>query len=89
MGTLRSRPFGASARVIVASLISLVMLLTPPARAGSDRPPLATLLAEAKVAAPSKPFPAPPFSVPDLAGGTVDLDGLRGRVVVLYFWTTW
>ena len=89
MGISRSRTLGTSARWIVACLISLVMPLTPAAQAGSDRPPLETLLAEARIAVPPTPFPAPSVSVRDVAGGTVDLAGLRGRVVLLYFWTTW
>lgn len=54
-----------------------------PAPAGSDRPPLARLLADAGIAGPTKPFGSLSFLMPDLAGGTVDLDGLRGRVVLL------
>jgi thiol-disulfide isomerase/thioredoxin len=33
--------------------------------------------------------PAPPFELPDLAGGTVSLDSYRGKVLVLDFWATW
>jgi len=32
---------------------------------------------------------APDFSLPALDGGTVSLASLRGRPVVLNFWTTW
>ena len=35
------------------------------------------------------PKPAPAFSLPDLAGHTRNLADLRGKVVVLFFWTTW
>jgi hypothetical protein len=37
----------------------------------------------------SNPVPAPPLSLRDLSGELVDLRGLRGRVIMLYFWTTW
>ena len=35
------------------------------------------------------PKPAPAFSLPDLAGHTRSLADLRGKVVLLFFWTTW
>ncbi len=34
-------------------------------------------------------MPAPAFSVKDLGGKTITLDGLKGKVVVLNFWATW
>jgi peroxiredoxin len=35
------------------------------------------------------PRPAPAFSLPDLEGRNATLAGLRGKVVMLFFWTTW
>lgn len=35
------------------------------------------------------PKPAPTFELPDLNGRTVRLADLRGKVVLLFFWTTW
>jgi thiol-disulfide isomerase/thioredoxin len=32
---------------------------------------------------------APPFDLPDLHGGRVTLDSLKGKVVVVDFWATW
>ncbi|HSA96070.1 MAG TPA: TlpA disulfide reductase family protein, partial [Acidobacteriota bacterium] len=33
--------------------------------------------------------PAPPFTLKDLAGNTLDLSAYRGKVLVLNFWATW
>ena len=33
--------------------------------------------------------PAPPFDLPDLNGGRLSLDSLKGKVVVVDFWATW
>ncbi len=51
---------------------------------------LAILLLSACGAPPSQPLgAAPPFELRDLAGGSLSLAALKGRVVVLDFWATW
>jgi peroxiredoxin len=35
------------------------------------------------------PKPAPALSLPDLDGKTRQLADLRGKVVMVFFWTTW
>ena len=60
----------------------------------------AALLAAATVAAAAPDFasmqvqrldpkPAPAFELPDLSGKVHRLADLRGKVVMLFFWTTW
>jgi peroxiredoxin len=50
--------------------------------------PLLLLLAGCK--APARTLgPAPTFELRDLAGGSLSLASLRGKVVVLDFWATW
>ncbi len=34
-------------------------------------------------------LPAPDFELEDLEGNTVRLSELRGKMVLLFFWTTW
>lgn len=60
---------------------------------------LALLLPLRAVAAPDfkaldlhryeSPRPAPAFTLPDLDGRPVSLAGLRGKVVLLFYWATW
>ena len=51
---------------------------------------IAAALAAAALPAQIVPnMPAPVFSLKDLSGKTVTLDGLKGKVVVLNFWATW
>ena len=35
------------------------------------------------------PKPAPAFSLPDLDGKAHQIADLRGKVVMVFFWTTW
>jgi cytochrome oxidase Cu insertion factor (SCO1/SenC/PrrC family) len=47
------------------------------------------LLAALEIGRPAQRLMAPDFELPDLGGKPVRLPDLRGRVVLLYFWTTW
>jgi cytochrome oxidase Cu insertion factor (SCO1/SenC/PrrC family) len=35
------------------------------------------------------PKPAPAFALPSLDGRTIRLEGLRGKLVLVFFWATW
>jgi cytochrome oxidase Cu insertion factor (SCO1/SenC/PrrC family) len=35
------------------------------------------------------PKPAPAFTLPDLDGRPQTLESVRGKVLLLFFWTTW
>jgi peroxiredoxin len=59
---------------------------------GRSKLVLAVALAAAACSAPpprTEVRPAPAFDLPDLAGGRVSLESLKGKVVVLDFWATW
>jgi thiol-disulfide isomerase/thioredoxin len=66
----------------------------PPRERALPRRALALALAALAVAgclAEERPEagPAPPFTLPDLAGRSVSLADFSGRVVVVDFWATW
>ncbi len=50
---------------------------------------LVALAVVGRLRAPDLPERAPGFALPDLDGGMVRLEALRGRPVVLNFWATW
>jgi thiol-disulfide isomerase/thioredoxin len=61
------------------------MRITRAARVGV----LALLAAACGAAPPATLGPAPSFDLKDLAGGSLALASLKGKVVVLDFWATW
>jgi cytochrome oxidase Cu insertion factor (SCO1/SenC/PrrC family) len=68
-------------RMLVATLVLLG--LVGPAAGAPD------VWEAAGIAKARERLEAPGFTLPDLQGHSVRLEALRGRVVLLYFWTTW
>jgi len=69
-------------RRLALTSLGAMLLVTPAAAVGPD-------FAALQVQPYDPPKPAPAFALPDLQGKTVRLAALRGKVVLLFFWTTW
>ena len=67
---------------LALALLSVALLMTASLGAAQDFAALGVHRYE-------PPIPAPAFALPDLNGKTVHLADFRGKVVVVYFWTTW
>ena len=74
-------------RALWGALVLLTGLALPPVRTdGATHDGLWQALG---VERPAKPLDAPLFTLTDLGERPVSLADFRGRVVLLYFWTTW
>jgi cytochrome oxidase Cu insertion factor (SCO1/SenC/PrrC family) len=69
-------------KILAAVTAVVVMTAAAPALAAPD-------FASLQVQQYDPPRPAPEFSLPDLKGRNATLSGLRGKVVMLFFWATW
>ncbi|MDJ0833818.1 MAG: TlpA disulfide reductase family protein [Gammaproteobacteria bacterium] len=65
-------------------LLGLLLAVTPAGLMAQDLPPLTHKLTELK-----DPVAAPALHLPNLDDEMVDLQDLRGRVVLVNFWATW
>jgi len=74
-------------RMIVVLALSLAVVMAGWSAAGQDE--VRRLLEALAMDVPVRPMPAPPFVLPGLDGKDIRLPELQGRVVMLYFWTTW
>ncbi len=77
--------------VILATLVVALVAVT---RSGCGAPELrpgidGAVWHAAGIVPFPRPEPTPPLRLSDLSGKTVDIQHLRGRVVMLYFWATW
>jgi cytochrome oxidase Cu insertion factor (SCO1/SenC/PrrC family) len=68
-------------RLLVAAVV-IVLAAAPAALAAPD-------FAGMQVIPYETPKPAPVFALPDLEGKTHRLEDTRGKVVLLFFWTSW
>ena len=68
-----------------ATRVALLAVLVAVAPATAAAPDFAALTLEPY----EPPKPAPAFALPDLDGRTARLEDYRGRVVLLFFWTTY
>ena len=69
-------------RLVAALAAAGILTAAAPALAAPE-------FASLQIQAYDPPRPAPDFSLPDLAGRNATLGGLRGKVVMLFFWATW
>jgi hypothetical protein len=70
--------------VALTAALAAILLLTPPGCADM----VDDLLFELQFI-PLDGAPAPAFTLTDLGGRPVSLAAQQGKVVLLYFWTTW
>jgi cytochrome oxidase Cu insertion factor (SCO1/SenC/PrrC family) len=69
-------------RLFLAAAVSLLLPTGAGAAAGPD-------FAGMQVQPYEPPRAAPDFALPDLDGKTVRLGDFRGKVLMLFFWTSW
>jgi cytochrome c biogenesis protein CcmG, thiol:disulfide interchange protein DsbE len=74
---------------LVVGILALSLLVLAPGSSVAASDALLRRVEGLAMDRPVRPRPAPPFVLPGLDGTDVRLADLRGRVVMLYFWTTW
>jgi cytochrome oxidase Cu insertion factor (SCO1/SenC/PrrC family) len=70
-----------------ALVLSLAVVMAGPSAGGQDE--VRRRLEALGMQIPAQPLLASSFTRPGLDGTQVRLADLQGRVVMLYFWTTW
>ena len=69
-------------KILAAVAAAVLVTAAAPALAAPD-------FASLEIQQYDPPRAAPEFSLPDLKGRNATLSGLRGKVVMLFFWATW
>jgi len=72
--------------IVPVILLGILLALATPLNADEET---RRLLQALLVDTPVPPAAAPQFSLPELNGSAIRLTDLQGRIVMLYFWTTW
>lgn len=83
-GALGRRQF---LRIGVGALTVAGLAMFPGAAAAD--PGVSAALSALELGEPPQPRLAPDFTVPALIGGSIAIKDLRGRPVLIHFWTTW
>lgn len=78
---------GRRCLMVGALALSLAVVTAAQSVAGQDE--VRRLLEAFWMDIPVRPLLAPSFALPSLDGTQVRLVDLQGRMVMLYFWTTW
>ncbi|RMG00798.1 MAG: hypothetical protein D6726_10720 [Nitrospirae bacterium] len=55
----------------------------------SESSSLADIMSYLNIYQVKEPWPAPEFRLPSLGGDLIDFGSMRGKYVLLAFWTTW
>lgn len=74
-------------RLMIAAALCLAIVTAGQSATGQDE--VRRLLEALSMDIPVRTLLAPSFTAPGLDGTQVRLADLQGRVVMLYFWTTW
>jgi cytochrome oxidase Cu insertion factor (SCO1/SenC/PrrC family) len=94
MGDMSRRRASTPVALAGAAVLALLAMLAGAGRPAAAADPApgalpAVVYRDLGLSSPVSPFPAPVFRLKDLAGQSVSLTDLKGRAVLLYFWTTW
>jgi len=76
-------------RCLMVAALALVLAVAMAAHSVAAQDEVRRLLEALWMDIPVRPLLGPSFALPSLDGTQVRLANLQGRMVMLYFWTTW